>query len=691
MRFKKLFVYLMSFIGLLSLFVSGTEPVFAGPNSGSIQKGSGLVSSKIARPPNNGEKMDGKFATIAKMNKDTKIRVMGDTSVWHGEVRDKTANYGVRGLFGFDATAAAKKKQKGKIGTIYTNIGYKNGRPLDLAIVVTDWNPETTLISFSRATIAVQAYPASTGVGLQSKWLYLDHETHQPVKVGGYYTFTDIDWWQSASFKTATMSHVKQIYTPIKDTWLSAKKVPDGLMIYDGTKNGKGGDNAPQQEFTILYDETTELDFTFIDGHKNAENIMKNFSTKSYADFTKTVDADSLQTGKLPLQNGGAYFGYSSRKPLPTKTVEPGKVVSDKDEKKVASNTLAGLSEPYSYDIVHTVPNETAKFYYKSYSFVDDLDFALVPGKVKVISDTGADVTKWFNNKSSGQTTKLEVKPETLKSADFYGHDYTFHIDTSIKDGVNLDNRKKNGIVTLPNKATVTIDGLAASSATVTTRVLLNGGISIVKHDANTQQVLAGAEYRVNNAKGQIIGTIVTDKNGKGQLTGLDSGHYTLVETKAPVGYELDKKVYPVDLVAGQTVVVNGNRGLVDLPSMSAMRVVKKNSVTGKPVAGATYEITNSKGVVVGQIVTGKDGAAILKNLPAGTYKVQEIKAPKGYELDPEIHTVKLVAGKQVSAPVLENPKEMLPNTGSKTLLIAGIVAIASGLGLALLTKLKRD
>ncbi len=60
-------------------------------------------------------------------------------------------------------------------------------------------------------------------------------------------------------------------------------------------------------------------------------------------------------------------------------------------------------------------------------------------------------------------------------------------------------------------------------------------------------------------------------------------------------------------------------------------------------LAGATYEIKNSKGNVVDTLVTDSKGnTQASKKLELGTYTYQETKAAKGYELDKTTHTVKL-------------------------------------------------
>lgn len=53
---------------------------------------------------------------------------------------------------------------------------------------------------------------------------------------------------------------------------------------------------------------------------------------------------------------------------------------------------------------------------------------------------------------------------------------------------------------------------------------------------------------------------------------------------------------------------------------------------------GAVYSVSKGN-EEYGRIETDKNGYGKLENVPAGVYTVKEIKAPFGYELDPEIHT----------------------------------------------------
>ncbi|HGE5772714.1 MSCRAMM family protein, partial [Bacillus thuringiensis] len=64
------------------------------------------------------------------------------------------------------------------------------------------------------------------------------------------------------------------------------------------------------------------------------------------------------------------------------------------------------------------------------------------------------------------------------------------------------------------------------------------------------------------------------------------------------------------------------------------MKLVKVDiSDKNKKLAGAKFKIEDSKGKIVGELVTNEEGEVISKDLPIGNYIVVEIEAPKGYEL----------------------------------------------------------
>ena len=72
--------------------------------------------------------------------------------------------------------------------------------------------------------------------------------------------------------------------------------------------------------------------------------------------------------------------------------------------------------------------------------------------------------------------------------------------------------------------------------------------------------------------------------------------------------------------------------------------ITKVDSETGKALAGAKMELKDSKGNVVASW-TSTTSAHVIKNLPAGTYKLIEKQAPNGYKLNETAQEVVLKAG----------------------------------------------
>ena len=69
------------------------------------------------------------------------------------------------------------------------------------------------------------------------------------------------------------------------------------------------------------------------------------------------------------------------------------------------------------------------------------------------------------------------------------------------------------------------------------------------------------------------------------------------------------------------------------------LKLRKVDVDNGAPLAGATFKVTKSDGTSF-NLTTSADGTAISEQLMQGRYKVKEINAPEGYELDPNEYSV---------------------------------------------------
>ncbi|WP_422118050.1 SpaA isopeptide-forming pilin-related protein [Bacillus thuringiensis] len=160
------------------------------------------------------------------------------------------------------------------------------------------------------------------------------------------------------------------------------------------------------------------------------------------------------------------------------------------------------------------------------------------------------------------------------------------------------------------------------------------GKVKIKKVDSNNDnKKLVGAKFHIEDSKGKVVGELITDEKGEMISKDLPIGNYTLVEVEAPKGYELLKEKITVKIEKDAVVEIKiGNKKLPD--PMGKMKLVKVDiSDKNKKLAGAKFKIEDSKGKIVGELVTNEEGEVISKDLPIGNYIVVEIEAPKGYEL----------------------------------------------------------
>ncbi|MGP9057180.1 SpaA isopeptide-forming pilin-related protein [Bacillus cereus] len=169
------------------------------------------------------------------------------------------------------------------------------------------------------------------------------------------------------------------------------------------------------------------------------------------------------------------------------------------------------------------------------------------------------------------------------------------------------------------------------------------GKVKIKKVDSNNDnKKLEGAKFKIEDSKGKIVGELVTNEEGEAISKDLPIGNYTLVEKEAPKGYELLKDNITVKIEKDAVVEIKiGNKKLPD--PMGKMKLVKVDiSDKNKKLARAKFHIEDSKGKIVGELVTNEEGEVISKDLPIGNYTLVEVEAPKGYELLKEKITVKI-------------------------------------------------
>ncbi|EJS05000.1 SpaA isopeptide-forming pilin-related protein, partial [Bacillus cereus] len=160
------------------------------------------------------------------------------------------------------------------------------------------------------------------------------------------------------------------------------------------------------------------------------------------------------------------------------------------------------------------------------------------------------------------------------------------------------------------------------------------GSLQVIKKDAENGKVLAGAEFKLKNEAGQVVGEAkTTNKDGVVKFESLVPGKYTLEETKAPEGYKALEVTVEVKVVANEVVKqeVMNEKVKEEITGQLEITKVDANN-TNKILAGAVFEIWKD-GTKIDTLTTNKSGKATSKKLEPGDYTLKEIQAPEGYTL----------------------------------------------------------
>lgn len=167
--------------------------------------------------------------------------------------------------------------------------------------------------------------------------------------------------------------------------------------------------------------------------------------------------------------------------------------------------------------------------------------------------------------------------------------------------------------------------------------------LTVNKVDSITKDPIKDAKFHIiyassNTFSGEIndLGTYTTDENGQIQLSKLKDGWYRVTEVKPAAGYSIKEP-------ATQECYIQAGTGKVltfeNVP-LSALVIKKVDADSGAVLQGAKFQVrflggtSGTDGTVIGEYTTSANGTIVITGLKAGTYIVEETKAPGGYEID---------------------------------------------------------
>ena len=168
-------------------------------------------------------------------------------------------------------------------------------------------------------------------------------------------------------------------------------------------------------------------------------------------------------------------------------------------------------------------------------------------------------------------------------------------------------------------------------------------GLEIIKIDKDTGKALANARYRVTQTDGTIVGEYTTNNVGKINIQDLMPGWYEVQEISAPTNYLRDEKVHKILIEENEVTTLT-----LTNKELKGIQIIKKDSVTDKPLANATFSIKEVGGSLVGEYTTNEMGIIEIQHLKPAFYEIKEVSAPRGYLIDLESKIVEVTSKESV-------------------------------------------
>ncbi|AND22866.1 SpaA isopeptide-forming pilin-related protein [Bacillus thuringiensis] len=375
--------------------------------------------------------------------------------------------------------------------------------------------------------------------------------------------------------------------------------------------------------------------------------VNKKISEKVTGQF-EIVKVDAKDKTKV-LSDAEFEVYKDGKKVAELKTDESGKVMSPK--LPLGEYTVKETKAPAGYKLSNkewkvTIQNE------KEVVKVEAENEKIL-GSLQIIKMDDKDQTKRL---AGAKFTLKDAKGNVVKEGITTDKSGTVKVDGLVPGEYTLEETKApEGYELTKQIIHVTVDGEKVVDVKVTNSKSL-GQFEIVKVDAEDKtKVLSDAEFEVYK-DGKKVDTLRTDKTGKVVSQKLEPGKYTLKETKAPQGYKLLKEEIEVVVEANKVVEVQ----VENVKELGSLQVIKKDSESGKVLAGAEFKLKNEAGQVVGEAkTTNKDGVVKFKSLVPGKYTLEETKAPEGYKALEVTVEVNVVANEVVKQEVMnEKVKE---------------------------------
>lgn len=292
-----------------------------------------------------------------------------------------------------------------------------------------------------------------------------------------------------------------------------------------------------------------------------------------------------------------------------------------------------------------------------------NVSIASGPSKTVVIDKDGKEKSTF----STGETFRVQVPVSQVEDAEvnikvtISGTGKVYKAYKYKPQNTNQQNVTPSIITPVEEKVSTSLDLTISTSK-----------ITIVKIDKATGNAIAGAKLVLKDSDGNKITSWTSTTLGH-VIKNLPNGTYTVEEIEAPTGYELNKEVVKF------TIDDNNRVQKIKFYNEAKDRVVniiKIDKSTGKPLAGAVLVVKDADGNEVARFTTTTD-PYVLTGLKDGTYTVEEVEAPAGYQKSNEIISFTLDKEHVSQQITIENyPEVPVPNTSTTSSILLVIIGL---------------
>ena len=517
------------------------------------------------------------------------------------------------------------------------------------------------------------------GIRLEgAEFSIFDAEGKQPAKFtqeGSVYTYSE-----SGSVTEIAAGYAEIVGLPVGDYILRENKAPANYVPLEDIRFRVRAD---------MYDTALELTAENLPHEKGVAVLKESpdgtrlrgavFTLYKDDSVIREVTTDNAGVALFTGLNPGSYYIKETKAPEGYKPL-------DKRFDFIIDAKGALIGDGFSGDGLYTltVENSPLEYGFKVKKVSANDEKLVLPGAEFRVLGGGLDRT--YTTKADGLTEQItlpvgEYTLTEMKAPDGYVMAGTGrHISVSA-DGIYLDGDKLTGT------PEITVQNAPGSFK-----------LKLVKVDADTNQPLANVAFIL---KGKDGGThsLITGSDGITDTISLAPGKYTLSEVAAADGYAIPLNGWGFTVTEGTvqqvTEIINEvakwdfKGGMLTLTLKNSriyggLTIEKTDGKDGSGLAGAEFTITGSDGIPLtfikkggryeaatgegasSTIATDANGTAYITGLKFGNYAVTETKAPEGYVLKGDRHSIAISRQQTEVTLRLKNDKAMYKVTAIK-------------------------